>query len=62
MLWQPSHGRPIVAGRTGLDPAWYSPARQVFNEFPSEESLRLLRSWGIDSVLDARPGDEPSWP
>jgi hypothetical protein len=62
MLWQPSHGRPIVAGRTGLDPAWYSPARQVFNEFPSEESLLLLRSWGIDSVLDARAGDEPSWP
>jgi hypothetical protein len=62
MLWQPSHGRPIVAGRTGLDPAWYSPARQVFNEFPSEESLLLLRSWGIDSVLDARLGDEPSWP
>ncbi len=62
MLWQPSHGRPIVAGRTGLDPAWYSPAREVFNEFPSEESLLLLRSWGIDSVLDARGGDEPSWP
>jgi hypothetical protein len=62
MLWQPSHGRPVVAGRTGLDPAWYSPARRVFNEFPSEESLLLLRSWGIDSVLDARPGDEPAWP
>ena len=62
MLWQPSHGRPVVAGRTGLDPAWYFPARQVFNEFPSEESLLLLRSWGIDSVLDARAGDEPSWP
>jgi hypothetical protein len=62
MLWQPSHGRPIVAGRTGLDPAWYSPAREVFNEFPSEECLLLLRSWGIDSVLDARPGPEPSWP
>jgi hypothetical protein len=62
MLWQPSHGRPIVAGRTGLDPAWYSPARQVFNEFPSEESLLLLRAWGIDSVLDVRAGNEPSWP
>ena len=62
MLWQPSHGRPIVAGRTGLDPAWYSPARQVFNEFPSEESLLLLRTWGIDSVLDARGGAEPPWP
>ena len=34
----------------------------MFNEFPSEESLLLLRSWGIDSVLDARPGEEPSWP
>ena len=62
MLWQPSHGRPIVAGRTGLDPAWYTPARQVFNEFPSEESLLLLRTWGIDSVLDARGGAEPPWP
>jgi len=62
MLWQPSHGRPIVAGRTGLDPAWYSPARQVFNEFPSDESLLLLRSWGVDTVLDSRPGEEPSWP
>ena len=62
MLWQPSHGRPIAAGRTGLDPAWYAPARQVWNEFPSEESLLLLRTWGIDSVLDARGGAEPSWP
>ena len=62
MLWQPSHGRPIAAGRTGLDPAWYAPARQVWNEFPSEESLLLLRAWGIDTVLDARPGEEPSWP
>jgi len=62
MLWQPSHGRPIVAGQTGLDPGWYSPARQVFNEFPSEESLLLLRAWGVDSVLDARSGAEPAWP
>ena len=22
MLWQPSHGRPIVAGRTGIEPGW----------------------------------------
>jgi hypothetical protein len=55
MLWQPSHGRPILAGRTGLDPAWYQPAREVFNEFPSRESLRLARAWGLDSVLDRRP-------
>jgi hypothetical protein len=55
MLWQPAHGRPIVAGRTGLDPSWYHPARAVFNEFPSQESLRLARAWGIDSVLDQRP-------
>ena len=62
MLWQPSHGRPIVAGKTGLDPAWYTPAFQVFNDFPSEESLWLLRAWGIDSVLDGRGGAEPQWP
>ncbi len=62
MLWQPSHGRPIVAGKTGLDPAWYSPAFHVFNGFPSEESLWLLRAWGIDSVLDGRGGEEPHWP
>jgi hypothetical protein len=62
MLWQPSHGRPIVAGQTGLDPGWYAPARQVFDEFPSEESLLLLRAWGVDSVLDARRGAEPAWP
>lgn len=55
MLWQPSHGRPILAGRTGLDPAWYQPAREVLNEFPSRESLRLARAWGLDSVLDRRP-------
>ena len=23
MLWQPAHGRPVVAGRTGIEPAWY---------------------------------------
>jgi hypothetical protein len=56
MLWQPEHGRPVVAGKTGIDPAWYTPARAVFNEFPSEESVRLMRSWGLDSVLDPRPG------
>jgi hypothetical protein len=62
MLWQASHGRPIVAGQTGFDPGWYTPARGVFNEFPSEESLLLLRAWGVDSVLDARVGAEPAWP
>lgn len=62
MLWQPSHGRPIVAGKTGLDPAWYTPAFHVFGDFPSEESLWLLCAWGIDSVLDGRGGDEPQWP
>ncbi len=56
MLWQPAHGRPIVAGRTGIEPGWYYPAQQVFEEFPSEESLRLARAWRIDTVLDTRAG------
>jgi hypothetical protein len=55
MLWQPEHGRPIVAGKGGLDPAWYNPAGEVFQLFPSQESVLLLRAWGITSVLDARP-------
>lgn len=55
MLWQPEHGRPIVAGKGGLDPAWYTPAGEVFEQFPSEESVLLLRAWGVTSVLDARP-------
>jgi hypothetical protein len=55
MLWQPEHGRPIVAGKGGLDPAWYTPAGEVFEEFPSEESVRLLGAWGIGAVLDGRP-------
>ena len=59
MLWQPSHGRPIVAGKTGIDPGWYTPAREVFNEFPSEESLHLMRAWGIDTVLERRPASRP---
>ncbi len=54
MLWQPSHGRPVVAGKTGIDPGWYTPAREVFNEFPSEESLLLMRAWGLDTVLERR--------
>jgi hypothetical protein len=62
MLWQPAHGRPIVAGKTGLDPGWYAPALGVLNEFPSDESLLLLRAWGIGSVLDGRGGGEPAWP
>ena len=62
MLWQPRHGRPVVAGRTGLDPAWYSPALAVFGSFPSDESLLLLRAWGVDSVLDTRGEPEPAWP
>jgi hypothetical protein len=59
MLWQPSHGRPIVAGKTGIDPAWYTPARAVFNEFPSDECLLLMERWGIDSVLDGRRPSVP---
>jgi hypothetical protein len=59
MLWQPSHGRPIVAGKTGIDPGWYTPAREVFNEFPSEESALLMRTWGVDSVLDHRREGAP---
>jgi hypothetical protein len=59
MLWQPSHGRPIVAGKTGIDPAWYTPARAVFNEFPSDECLLLMQRWGIDSVLDGRRPSVP---
>ncbi len=55
MLWQPEHGRPIVAGKVSLDPAWYTPAGEVFELFPSEESVRLVRAWGITSILDARP-------
>lgn len=55
MLWQPRHGRPIVAGKVSLDPAWYTPAGEVFGRFPSRESLLLLRAWGVTSVLDARP-------
>jgi hypothetical protein len=54
MLWQPAHGRPIVAGKTGIDPGWYTPARDVFNEFPSEESVLLMRAWGLDTVLERR--------
>lgn len=55
MLWQPRHGRPIVAGKVSLDPAWYTPAGEVFERFPSQESVLLLRAWGVTSVLDARP-------
>lgn len=60
MLWQPSHGRPIVAGRTGIEPGWYLPAQQVFDGFPSEESLRLAQAWRIATVLDTRPLDTRS--
>ncbi len=62
MLWQPAHGRPIVAGRTGIEPGWYQPAQQVFDEFPSEESLRLARAWHVDTVLDTRPEAARQWP
>ena len=64
MLWQPSHGRPIVAGRTGIEPGWYVPAQQVFSSFPSQESLLLARAWAIDTVLDTRAGEAPEggWP
>ncbi len=62
MLWQPAHGRPIVAGRTGIEPGWYYPAQRVFDEFPSEESLRLAHAWRIDTVLDTRPQAAREWP
>jgi hypothetical protein len=54
MLWQPEHGRPTVSGKVSLDPGWYTPAKDVFAEFPSEESVRLLRAWGVGAVLDER--------
>ncbi len=51
MLWQREHGRPIVAGVNSLAPPWFGHAREVFNSFPSRESIWLLRRWNIDSVL-----------
>jgi hypothetical protein len=63
MLWQPSHGRPVAAGKTGIDPGWYTPARDVFNEFPSEESLALMAAWDLDTVLQRlRAPDDPDTP
>ncbi|HUX08696.1 MAG TPA: hypothetical protein VMX35_15455 [Acidobacteriota bacterium] len=51
MLWQREHGRPIVAGVNSLAPPWFEHAREVFNSFPSRESIWLLRRWNVGSVL-----------
>jgi hypothetical protein len=55
MAWQREHGRPIVDGMTSQAPPWFRHAREVFNTFPSDECLWLMRRWRIDSVLISEP-------
>jgi hypothetical protein len=40
---------------TSQAPPWFRHAREVFNTFPSDECLWLMRRWQIDSVLIGEP-------
>ena len=46
-----AHGKPIVSGYGTFVPQHYQAAEPVLQNFPSAESLALLRAWGIRYVL-----------
>ena len=44
-------GRPIVNGYLGIAPPWFGYASSVLHRFPDAESLWLLRTWKVSTVV-----------
>ncbi len=56
--------RPFVNGYLGIEPLWFQYAASVLARFPSAESIWLLRTWKVATVLsvtgDVAPNAPPS--
>ena len=44
-------GRPIVNGYLGIAPPWFGYASSVLHRFPDPESLWLLQTWKVNTVV-----------
>jgi hypothetical protein len=51
LLRSTSHWKPLVNGYAGIEPLSYSRVREAMKDFPSEESLALLKSMDVRHVL-----------
>ena len=56
-------GRPMVNGYLGIAPPWFGYASSVLHRFPDPESLWLLRTWKVTTVVSlvgAVAGEDPA--
>jgi len=51
LLRSTAHWKPLLNGYAGTEPAGYAKVREAMKDFPSDESLALLRSMGVRHVL-----------
>ena len=51
LLRSTTHWKPLVNGYAGTEPAGYGKVREAMRDFPSDESIALLRSMGVRHVL-----------
>lgn len=51
LLRSTTHWKPLVNGYAGTEPQAYGKVRDAMKDFPSEESIMLLRSMGVRHVL-----------
>ncbi len=51
LLRSTTHWKPLVNGYAGTEPREYAKVRDAMREFPSDESITLLRSMGVRHVL-----------
>ena len=70
LLRSTTHWRPLVNGYAGTEPESYGKVRDTMRDFPSDESIALLRSLGVRQVLvhlrgfgpNRRKALEERWP
>jgi len=51
LLRSTAHWKPMVNGYAGIEPKAYGRLREAMKDFPSDESLSLLRSLGVRDIL-----------
>ena len=51
LLRSTAHWKPLVNGYAGVEPAEYARVREIMKDFPSESSIALLRSLGVEHVI-----------
>jgi hypothetical protein len=56
------HGRPLAYGYGAFFPGYYRQKRPVLWDFPTVQSIALLRDWGVKYVLVGSEGYGAQWP